>query len=185
VTRSGAHGCRTLPTPSPTTQLQPTTTSAHPHKTVRRHNATGQIVLTFVGPTSSPVFGSSFGATGASATDTTLVNGQRPGAYTGDVNDFVTAAQQTAVADGLVFNQSNVFTTGHSLGGYAAQYAASQNGFGDLLANGLLAGVEGMGDVVTRNSGSNEVGLGRGRDERRHSYWTADDFGARPSLYSI
>jgi hypothetical protein len=90
------------------------------------NDATGQIAMTFFGPSTSFGSGSGGANQGAGIADRQLMNGVAPLLYKAAVLAFVDAVK---LATGQT-DPSNIFAAGNSLGGYAAQLAASQNGFG-------------------------------------------------------
>jgi uncharacterized protein YcfJ len=102
-----------------------------------KNDATGQIVITFIGPTSAPYIPFLPTATAAaSAVNLQILNGQVPTEYQNAATRFLQQVTETAAAEGFSVNSSNTFVAGNSLGGYGAQYLASQNGFGGASFGG-------------------------------------------------
>jgi hypothetical protein len=98
-------------------------------------NPQGQVVIAFAGPTSSPGSGKSSGS-GASTTDEQIMSGRIPQDYRDAVSHYTDAVLAAAAKNGLPKSAENIFTTGNSLGGYAAQYSASLHGFGGASFGG-------------------------------------------------
>src|SRR5215475_3334098 len=84
---------------------------------------TREVVMAFAGPSTSP--GGLIGNPGATSTDGIIANGERPVDFDNGVRTFVQEVTASPQAQ-----DSTIFASGISLGGYAAQVAASENGFG-------------------------------------------------------
>jgi hypothetical protein len=104
------------------------------------NNQTNQIVIVFRGPASVPAVGEVLLHNGATTSDGMIMDGDVSGlkGLQAAVSQFITAVKNQALSQKppISTDTGNIFVAGSSLGGYEAEWAASQNGFGGASFGG-------------------------------------------------
>jgi hypothetical protein len=108
---------------------------------------TGHVVIAFAARTTSPYFGTSVGSKAQADSDTAIMNGKIPEGLSEDIADYVRRAREAIAKENVSNDSSNIFVTGNSLGGFEAQLAARDNGFG-----GASFGGPGIPDIVAQET---------------------------------
>jgi hypothetical protein len=88
------------------------------------NESTGQVIFAFRGDVPLP------GINGAGSSDSSILAGNSPTAYLNAVNTYFSTQEAALTQAGYSTDPTNVFVSGASLGGYAAQYLGLTQGLG-------------------------------------------------------